>query len=82
MEIRFAEGTELEQINKLRKQVNDLHVKGKSEIFKPGFSEELKIWHTVSQGGRKNEGIRDYSFAKGGVERYSYYDGIYDRRIL
>lgn len=41
-EIRFAKETELEQINKLRKQVNDLHVKGKPEIFKAGFSEELK----------------------------------------
>lgn len=41
-EIRFAKETELEQINKLRKQVNDLHVKGKPEIFKSGFSEELK----------------------------------------
>lgn len=41
-EIRFAKETELEEINKLRKQVNDLHVKGKPEIFKAGFSEELK----------------------------------------
>ena len=42
MDIRFAEMGELEQINELRKQVNDLHVKGKPEIFKPGFPEELR----------------------------------------
>lgn len=42
MEIRFAQDEDLEQINKLRKQVNDLHVKGKPEIFKPGFSDELR----------------------------------------
>ncbi len=48
--VRFAKETELEQINVLRKQVNDLHVSGKPEIFKPGFSPELRdyihaIWN-------------------------------------
>ena len=42
MQIRFAKNEDLEQINELRKQVNDLHVKGKPEIFKPGFSDELR----------------------------------------
>lgn len=42
MEIRFAREEELDQINKLRKQVNDLHVEGKPEIFKPGFSPEMR----------------------------------------
>ena len=42
MQIRFAKKEDLEQINELRKQVNDLHVKGKPEIFKPGFSDELR----------------------------------------
>ena len=41
MAVRFASETELERINELRRQVNDLHVKGKPEIFKPGFSQEL-----------------------------------------
>ena len=42
MEIRFAREEELGQVNELREQVNELHVKGKPEIFKPGFSEELQ----------------------------------------
>ncbi len=42
MEIRFAKQEDLEQVNVLRKQVNDLHVKGRPDIFKPGFSDELR----------------------------------------
>ena len=42
MTVRFAEAEELERVNELRKQVNDLHVEGKPEIFKPGFSEEMR----------------------------------------
>ena len=40
--VRFAEEHELHRVNELRKQVNDLHVAGKPEIFKPGFPEELR----------------------------------------
>lgn len=40
--IRFAEYEDLESVNILRKQVNDLHVIGKPEVFKEGFSEELR----------------------------------------
>lgn len=48
--VRFAEEHELHRVNELRKQVNDLHVAGKPEIFKPGFPEELRefvhsIWN-------------------------------------
>lgn len=42
MVIRFAKEDELEKINVLRKQVNDLHVEGKPDVFKPGFCEELQ----------------------------------------
>ena len=50
MPARFAKEEELPRINELRKQVNDLHVAGRPDIFKPGFSEELKnhlftIWN-------------------------------------
>ena len=41
MEIRLAEYTELDEINVLRKQVNDLHTNRKPEFFKEGFSKEL-----------------------------------------
>ena len=40
--IRFAVPDDFAQINHLRKQVNDLHVAGKPEIFKEGFPEELR----------------------------------------
>ena len=40
--VRMAEESDLEQVNVLRRQVNDLHVAGKPEIFKPGFCDELR----------------------------------------
>ena len=47
MTVRFAERQELAQINELRRQVNDLHVTGKPEVFKPGFGEELRDYINV-----------------------------------
>ena len=41
MSVRLAKEYELERVNELRRQVNDLHVKGRPDIFKPGFSQEL-----------------------------------------
>ena len=41
MSVRFAKENELERVNELRRQVNDLHVKGRPDIFKPGFPKEL-----------------------------------------
>ena len=54
MIVRFAKEEELEQVNDLRKQVNDLHVEGKPDVFKPGFGEELRnfihdIWNDPEQ---------------------------------
>ena len=54
MEVRFAKETELSRINELRKQVNDLHVEGKPDVFKPGFCDELRdfinvIWNDPEQ---------------------------------
>ena len=54
MQIRLANENDLDSINKLRKQVNDLHVSGKSDVFKPGFSDELRnfiyvIWNDPEQ---------------------------------
>ena len=40
--VRFARKEELERVNELRRQVNDLHVAGKPEVFKPGFPDELR----------------------------------------
>ena len=54
MEIRFARENELERVNVLRKQVNDLHVEGKPDVFKPGFNDDLRdhisnIWNDPEQ---------------------------------
>lgn len=40
--VRVARECDLGRINELRKQVNELHVMGKPEVFKPGFSRELQ----------------------------------------
>ena len=42
MIIRAAREEELDRVNELRKQVNDLHVTGKPEVFKKGFPDELR----------------------------------------
>lgn len=54
MKVRFAKENELPRVNEIRKQVNDIHVEGKPEIFKPGFTEELQnhiytIWNDPRQ---------------------------------
>lgn len=35
--VRFAEEKDLDIINELRKQVNDIHVEGRPDIFKAGL---------------------------------------------
>ena len=40
--IRFAREEELEKVNELRKEVNDVHVEGRPDIFKPGFDAVLR----------------------------------------
>ena len=54
MAVRFAREDELPRVNELRKQVNDVHVAGKPEVFKPGFPKELQdhiftIWNDPAQ---------------------------------
>ncbi len=40
--VRFAREDELDRVNELRRQVNDLHVEGVPDVFKPGFCDELR----------------------------------------
>lgn len=40
--VRPARREELERVNALRRQVNDLHVAGRPDIFRPGFGEALR----------------------------------------
>ncbi len=54
MTARLAAERDLERVNELRRQVNDLHVQGKPDVFKPGFSKELQdhlytIWRDPEQ---------------------------------
>lgn len=42
MSVRFAQYEDIDRVNELRRQVNDLHVAGRPDIFKPGFSAELR----------------------------------------
>lgn len=75
MEIRFAKEDELERVNVLRKQVNDLHVEGKPDVFKPGFNDDLRdhiydIWNDPEQEivvADVDEFYVDESFRRQGV---------------
>ena len=40
--VRFAKEKDIERVNVLRKQVNDLHVAGRPDIFKSGFCNEMQ----------------------------------------
>lgn len=40
--VRFAEEKDLPRVNELRRQVSQLHVSGRPDIFKPGFPQELQ----------------------------------------
>ena len=40
--VRFAEEQDLPRVNELRKQVSELHVNGRPDVFKPGFCQELQ----------------------------------------
>lgn len=39
--IRFAVPEDLSRVNELRKQVNDLHVEHRPDVFKAGFGQEI-----------------------------------------
>lgn len=53
--VRFAQRSELDRINELRSQVNDVHVSGRPDIFRPGFVEELQshIFEVFDSSDRK-----------------------------
>ncbi len=40
--VRLADRGDAEGINALRRQVNELHVQGRPDLFKPGFPKELQ----------------------------------------
>ena len=63
--VRFAREDELDRVNELRGQVNDLHVAGKPEVFKPGFCDELRDYiHVIRADPNKAIVVAE---ANGGV---------------
>lgn len=40
--VRYAVEQDLQRVNELRRQVNELHVKGRPDVFKAGFGEDLQ----------------------------------------
>ena len=57
---RFAREDELDRINELRRQVNDLHVEGKPDVFKPGFCDELRDYiHAIWEDPNKEIVVAD-----------------------
>ena len=40
--VRIAKPEDAERINELRRQVNELHVNGRPNHFKPGLNQELR----------------------------------------
>ena len=52
--VRFTRDEDLARVNELRRQVNDLHVAGKPEVFKPGFCDELRDYiHVIRHDPNK-----------------------------
>lgn len=43
MEIRYARGEDLEQVNAIRRQIHALHAQGRPDIFQPEFIEDYLI---------------------------------------
>ncbi len=52
--VRFARDGDLDRVNELRRQVNELHVAGRPDIFRPGFCDELRDYiHVIRQDPQK-----------------------------
>lgn len=53
--VRFAKEEDLARVNELREMVNEHHVAGRPDMFKPGFGQELRdyifeIWRAEEKG--------------------------------
>lgn len=53
--VRFAEEKDLDIINELRKQVNDIHVEGRPDVFKAGFGPEIRDFAKVIINGENSD---------------------------
>lgn len=52
--VRFAEEKDLDRVNELRKQVNDIHVEGRPDVFKAGFGSEMRDFAKVIISGKNS----------------------------
>jgi len=53
--VRFAEEKDLDIVNELRKQVNDIHVEGRPDIFIAGFGEEIRDFAKIIMDGQNSD---------------------------
>lgn len=53
--VRFAEEKDLNRVNELRKQVNDIHVNARPDVFKAGFRKELQDFARVLLTGENSD---------------------------
>lgn len=53
--VRFAEEKDLDIINELRKQVNDIHVEGRPDVFKSCFGPEIRDFAKVIINGENSD---------------------------
>lgn len=53
--VRFAEEKDLNRVNELRKQVNDIHVNARPDVFKAGFGKELQDFARVLLTGENSD---------------------------
>ena len=57
IDVRHAKYEELEEVNRLREMVNELHVNGRPGWFRPGFGDELKNFIYEFYDGDNNDVI-------------------------
>ena len=53
--VRLATEKDIEKINDLRRQVNELHVKGRPDVFKAGFGQELQDFAYTLMNGENSD---------------------------
>lgn len=53
--VRFAEEKDLDRVNELRKQVNDIHVEGRPDLFKEGFGVEIRDFVQVMMNDENSD---------------------------
>lgn len=53
--VRFGTEKDIEKINDLRKQVNDIHVEGRPDVFKAGFNQKLQDFAFVLLDGENSD---------------------------